>query len=122
MENTEKRLYIVSFGHSDSYEIYGTESAVKERLSAIESELNSYLGGLFPEDTFAYYTTPRVTEVEPGHAARYEGYRKLDEEAVESIKKVLVNEVRNMNDQNELDSDAPFANVNPGAAGLTGII
>ncbi|MDE5552898.1 MAG: hypothetical protein K2I91_06825 [Muribaculaceae bacterium] len=122
MENTEKRLYIVSFGHSDSYEIQDTEAAVKERLSAIEKELNSYLGGLFPEETFAYYTTPRVTEVESAHAAKYKGYPRLDAEAVESIKKVLATEVRNMNDQKELNSDAPFANVNPGAAGLTGII
>ncbi len=91
-------------------------------LDKIEAELTAALTTRFPENTFAYYPTPRITEVDPDHSSEYAGYPTLDEKAVEAIRKVLETEVQNMNDQNQLDSDAPFANVNPAAAGLTGII
>ncbi|MDE5774526.1 MAG: hypothetical protein K2H86_08745 [Muribaculaceae bacterium] len=122
MNNAEKKLYIVSFGHSDSYTLMDTEEGAKATLARVESELNKYLTGLYPENTFAYYTTPRITEVDPAHADRYAGYAPLDESAVARIEKVLSEEVANMNDQAQLDSDAPFSNVNPAAAGLTGLL
>lgn len=127
MENTanttgNKKLYLVSFGHSDTYALSASHEEATVCLDRIEAELNAALKSRFPEDTFAYYTTPRVTEVDADHSSEYAGYPALDEKAVEAIKKVLETEVQNMNDQNQLDSDAPFANVNPAAAGLTGII
>lgn len=122
MDNAEKKLYIVSFGHSDSYTLMDTEEGAKDRLAHVEAELNKYLGSLYPENTFAYYTTPRITEVEPAHADRYSGYAPLDDAAVVRIEKVLSEEVANMDDQAQLDSDAPFSNVNPAAAGLTGLL
>lgn len=116
------KLLIVSFGSSDKYLLSGDADSVSKRLANLESELNADLKAKYPSDTFAYYTTPRVTEVYPENADRFSGYAPLDTAAVTSIKHVLEREVEEMESTRCLNNDAPYANVNPGAAGVGGLL
>lgn len=111
---TTKHLYIVSFGDSDKYRLSYTdadlEGADKDSpLVKLENELNAYLKERFPESTFAYFTTPKVTELDPSHESQYMQYPELDAAAIEAIKKVLVKEVEEMNSARELNDNAPWA-------------
>lgn len=111
-------FYAVSFGDSEKYRVDETpDMSVHRRLEEVEYELRSYLKTLFPEETFAYFVTPKVEEVYESNLSEYGSIKPLDDEAVEAIKKVLANGVRDMNSVNALDSDAPFASINPDALG-----
>ncbi len=114
MEST-RHLYIVSFGDSDKYRFSFTDSDLEGArkdtpLVKLENELNAYLKERFPESTFAYFTTPKVTEIDPSHESQYMQYPELDDKAVEAIKKVLVTEVKEMEAARELNDNAPYAN------------
>lgn len=117
-----EKIYLVSFGHSDKYILRDSESGEKSRLTQIESELNAFLRQQFPDETFAYFTSPRVDEIGEAGAEKYASYPKLDSKAVEAIKKVLVKEVKDMESTEIINSDAPFANVNPAAADIPNIL
>lgn len=117
-----EKIYLVSFGHSDKYILHDTEVGEKSELTRIESELNSYLRQKFPDESFAYFTSPRVDDISAADADEYSGYPKLDANAIEEIKRVLAKEVQNMEDNDSLNSDAPFANVNPAAADIPNIL
>ena len=120
--NTEKenggKIYLVSFGNSDKYLLHDNSAGEKSELARIESELNAFLRKKFPDETFAYFTTPRVTEISPAHASQYSDCALLDTRALESIKKVLAREVEDMEAARRLNDNAPFANVDSSAAGL----
>lgn len=118
----DEKIYLVSFGNSDKYVLRDTEVGERSRLTRIEAELNSYLRNKFPNESFTYYTTPRVEDISAEDASEYSIYRKLDSSAIESIKKVLAKEVENMESNEELNADAPFANVNPAAADIPHIL
>ncbi|MDE5843695.1 MAG: hypothetical protein K2H35_08180 [Muribaculaceae bacterium] len=118
----EEKLYLVSFGNSDQYILRDTNSGEKSSLMRIETELNSFLRNKFPDETFAYFTTPKVEDLGEVAAEQYSSYRKLDAAAIEEIKKVLVREVRDMESNDSLNSDAPYANVNPAAADIPHIL
>ncbi|MBD5371358.1 MAG: hypothetical protein HDR80_09490 [Bacteroides sp.] len=111
------RLYIVRFGNSDQYLLHDISD-----LASVETELNTYLREKFPDETFAYFTTPKVTEISPEHESQFVSYPALDANAVEAIKAVLVKEVEVMEANKEIDSNAPFANVNPAAADISHIL
>lgn len=115
MENN-KHIYIVSFGDSKEYklEYEGAESNAENEASLIKLEnyLNAFLKEKFPNGSFAYYTTPKITEIAPEHMSQFESYPPLDDEAVEEIKKVLVREVKVMNSDKELNSNALWSDVN----------
>ena len=115
----QDKYYLVSFGNSEKYFLHDSCVGKDSKLTRIENELNTYLKHKFPDESFAYFTSPRVDELKEEHAGLYEAnYPKLDRAAIESIKKVLSVEVEDMEANNRLDSDAPFSNVNPGAAGV----
>lgn len=119
----KKKLYIVSFGDSDKYRMLFTEQPSADGLhhsgmtplAEIERKLNDYLTEKFSEGNYAYYTSPRVTEIEWEHRDQYEDYPMLDEEAVKVIEDVLALEVKVMLDNEELNQDAPYSNVSPTA-------
>lgn len=122
-QNALEKIYLVSFGNSDKYVLRDTEAGEKSLLTRIESELNGYLRDEFPNETFAYYTTPRVDEISnEENMERYSSYPKLDAKAVEIIKKVLAREVKDMESNSILNDNAPFANVNPAAADIPNIL
>lgn len=111
----KNRLFIVSFGDSRKYRMEYSDALDPQALvhsapfTEIENELNSYLKSEFPDETFAYYTSPKVTEVDWSHRDQYSDYPLLDAKAIDSIKKLLANEVRDMNANRQLNDNAPFA-------------
>ncbi|MDE6811166.1 MAG: hypothetical protein K2J15_02320 [Muribaculaceae bacterium] len=121
-KSQEEKLYLISFGNSDKYVLRDTESGEKSSMMRIEADLNAFLRSKFPDETFAYYTTPKVEEISEEGSEKYESYRKLDADAIEEIKSVLVKEVENMESNQELNDDAPYANVNPAAADIPHIL
>ena len=79
---TKEKYYIVSFSDSKKYLYEEKENDHLESIQRVEKELNSYLRTLFPDETFAYFTTPRLTEINPEHLARYSGYPRFDEHSI----------------------------------------
>ena len=121
-ENKTEKIYLVSFGNSEKYLLRDNEAGEKSILTRLESELNSYLRSRFPDETFAYYTTPRVDEVPASEIGKYIGYPELDAQAVAGIKEVLAREVEDMQSTSEINDNAPYANVNPAAADIRHIL
>ncbi len=117
-----EKIYLVSFGNSDKYILRDSEVGEKSYLTRIESELNNFLRDKFPNEPFAYFTSPRVDEISSDTAEKYSKYPKLDAKAVDAIKKVLSAEVEDLEANKTLNSDAPFANVNPAAADIPHIL
>lgn len=115
--NRIKHIYIVSFGDSRKYrfvfdDIYENGKHKDTPLVKLENYLNSYLKKEFPGETFAYYTTPKITEVSPEHESQFTSYPPLDEKAVEEIKAELKREIMVMNEARQQSSDAPWNDVN----------
>ena len=111
------KLYIVSFGDSEKYRL-AVKEGDSDPLQGLEKELDSYLRERFPGDSFAYFTSPKVTEVTWEHRDRYENYPELNDKAIENIKAVLVKEVKDRNDMQQLNSDAPYDNTGDGVGTL----
>lgn len=112
------RLYLVSFGDSRQYRFEapaetGDSRNRKSPFLDIEKELNDYLSSIYPGETFAFFTSPKVVELAPEHRAEFEKYPPLDADALKEIEAVLKTEVANRADQQMLDSDAPFNTVAP---------
>ena len=113
---SKNKLYIVSFGDSRKYRLPFVElPSDRTPLANMEKELNEYRKKEFPDDNFAYFTTPKVTEVDWDHRDKYESYPLLDGKAIEEIKKVLSEEVKDMRSTQEMNDDAPFSDVNAAA-------
>lgn len=115
MENN-KHIYIVSFGDSKEYRLeFDNDSpngdSQDSSLVNLENELNAYLKEKFPNETFAYYTTPKVLDVAPEKNAEFESYPLLDNQAVEEIKEVLIREIKVMNSDKELNANAQWSDV-----------
>ncbi len=115
MEN-KKRFYLVSFGNSSVYRIaYNEEDGENHRshepFAKIEKELNDYLKQEFPDKTFTYFTSPKITEISDDEDGKYQGYQELDAKAVEDIKHVLKREIEDMEAVKESNSNAKFSNV-----------
>lgn len=108
-----KKLYLISFGASDVYRLECDASERLKPLLDVEKELNSYLKAQFPNDTFTYFATPKVAEVDIAQAAKYADYHPLDAEAVKEIKEELRTEIENRAANLELDRNAPFNTVGP---------
>lgn len=115
MKDTNKRrIFIVSFGNSRQYKVTFEPRNREEtdrglaQMAHYEKELNDYLAKKFPGDTFAYYTTPRITEVSVDNEAKYEDYPTFDERAVEEVKHLLEREIEVMNDDRMLNSNDPW--------------
>lgn len=114
----KKRLYIVSFGDSDKYRVEFEDIANVDPyhhtnpLAGVEVEITDYLRRLFPGQPMAYYDTPKVTEVEWKDREKYASYPVLDEKAVKKIEAELKIEVENRGDQEMLDRDAPYSDIN----------
>lgn len=115
----DKKIYVVSFSDSRKYIMRDSAEREKSRLEEIENILNEFLGGKFPEETFAYYTTPKVEEINENLAStEFAGYPLLDESAVEEIKKELEQELKDRDADVLLDSNAPYSDVDAEAAGI----
>lgn len=110
MENNRK-FYIVSFSDSKKYKLTVPADGNLSMLSDIESKLNTYLKSLYPDETFAYYTTPRLTEISWEHRNRYASYPELNLDALGAIKAELRREVKIENELHQENCNAPYASV-----------
>lgn len=113
----KKRIYIVNFGDSDRYRVEFDDVANVDPyhhtnpLKNVEAEITEYLGKLFPGEPLAYYETPKIEEVYWEDREKVADIPVLDADAVKKIEAQLKVEVENRNDQNMLDSDAPYSNI-----------
>lgn len=111
--DSKKHLYIVSFGDSRQYRYefvsHPQEDPVKKEdpFCGFEKELNDYLAEKFPGQTFAFFTTPRVTEIDPSHESRFAAYPELNEAAMADIKRVLSEEIVEREALDRIDSNQP---------------
>lgn len=114
---TKKKLYLVMFGDSREYRVEFEDVKNVDPfhhtnpLEGVEKELTDYLRGEFPEESLAYYVTPKVTEIEWDEHDKYADYPVLDDKAVEEIKEVLKRGVEVMEQNKEENSDAPYSNI-----------
>lgn len=121
MEN-KKRLLIVRFGDSKQYRLEFEDNSTHpyvhpNPLAPVEKELNDCLEKEFPGKTFAYYTTPQVTEISWEHRDQYSDYPVLDANAVQEIKNTLRGEIEDMDDVKEINRNAPYDRLNKDALG-----
>lgn len=114
----KKKLYIVSFGDSRKYRMWyevpeGVDSLHKpDPFSAISERLKEKIHAECSEaGNLAYFVAPRATEIEPSHESKYASYPELNDEALAEIEKEVLKEVRERNAVKELNSDAPFSDV-----------
>lgn len=118
----KKRIYLVSFSDSKTYRVEFDDVANVDPyhhtnpLEDVEKNIRDYLDKEFPGEALAYYSTPKITEVDPARKDEYEKYPVLDKVEVEKIKADLKRQVEVRNDDNTLDSDAPYSNI-PGMPG-----
>lgn len=118
MENKE-RLYIISFGDSAKYRMLyaGTKEQLENspKIVGLRDELARFIKDNVTEEGShaCRFATPVIKEVDPSDYARYEDYHDFGRVAVDDIKKVLFTEVKNMLDQKQLDSNAPYGEVAP---------
>ncbi len=112
MEN-KSRLYLVSFGNSRKYKVE-TPDGSYAKINEVRDEIEKFLKEEFPSDGgLKYYREPHVVDVPADEAEKYTDYPELNAEAVAQIKETLCTEVKNMADQEQLDSNAPFNSVPP---------
>lgn len=112
----KKKYYLVSFGNSSVYRLeYNVEDGEHHRshdpFARIEKELNDYLKREFPDKTFTYFTSPKITELSDDKDGKYQEYKELDAKAVEDIKHVLKREIEDMEAVKESNSNAAFSTV-----------
>lgn len=113
----KKRYYLVSFGNSRIYRLeYNVEDGEHHRshepFAKVEKELNDYLKREFPDGTFTYFTSPKVTEItkdEDEH--KYHGYPELDAKALDDLKNLLKREVEDMEAVKKSNSNAAFSTI-----------
>lgn len=119
-ENKNKeRIFIVSFGDSRKYKVVVKGAHRADALAPLvkaEKELNSYLAKEFPAQSFTYYTTPKIQEIDPAHNREYTSYPDFDDKAVAEVKEQLTREVKVMNQNRELNSNDPWGT---GEAGIS---
>lgn len=101
----EKKNYIISFGDSRRYRYDGTP----EELIKIERELDAYLAGRFPGQSFSYIVVPYMRQLREEELDAYATYPPLDGSAIAEIEEVLAREVQVRAEDRALNNNAPFA-------------
>lgn len=109
--DTKKKFYIVSFGDSEKYRLE-TDEIAEKALEPIVEGLKNYMSGKFPGRDFSYYTTPDVKEINRMDKSEYQSYPVLDTVAVAKIRKVIDNGMKDKESLCELNSNAPFDDLN----------
>ncbi len=97
--------YLVSFGESERY-ITGDHKLIELVTDRLRDGMKKEFPALNPDSLLHR----KVVKTE--HADRYEGYDELSIESIPEILQVLVNTQKNKSDQQQLDLNAPFADVN----------
>lgn len=111
----KKNAFIVSFGDSDKFraEFDGTKDQFESspEFVALVGKVAGYVKSHFPGDDYKRYITPQVMEVDADDV-RFAGFPKFDDAVASEIEKTLSVEIENMRSQKELDSNAPYSDIN----------
>ena len=117
--STKNHLYIVSFGDSRKYRYeVATDAAAGSGetplchcnpFEGIETRLREALEKKFPGQPVAYFVSARATEVDCAHSDEYASYPPLDAEAEKEILAVLEKEMKERDDLDRLNRNAPYA-------------
>ncbi|MDE5869974.1 MAG: hypothetical protein K2H18_07055 [Muribaculaceae bacterium] len=99
----DNKTYIVSLGDTRKYRVKGSE------LKKYSEELKKYLSSEFDGEALTYYDTANVEE---GDAAKYP---ELTHVEFEKVKTDLKRQIEVRNTDAEMDSDAPYSDVNKSA-------
>lgn len=102
MEDT--KTYIVSLGDTKKYRVSGAD------LKKYSEELKDYLSSEFAGEAIKYYDTASVSESEDS-----EKYPELTHVEFEKIKTDLKRQIEVRNEDQELNSDAPYSDVDKSA-------
>ena len=100
----DNKTYIVSLGDSQKYRVNGAE------LKKYSEELKEYLSTQFAGEAIKYYDTANVEESDDP-----EKYPELTHVEFEKIKTDLKRQIEVRNEDTELNSDAPYSDVNSSA-------
>lgn len=96
----KRHYYIVCFADSKKYRYEFDAPACDGLLEkphpfeAIEAELKQRLQKIFPGEPVAYYTSAKVTEIEPEHIGRYKDLPVLDSSSIDDVCELLAKEIR----------------------------
>ncbi len=100
----DNKTYIVSLGDSRKYRVKG------EELKKYSEELKTYLSTQFAGEAIKYYDAANVEESDDP-----EKYPELTHVEFEKIKTDLKRQIEVRNEDKEMNSDAPYSDVNPSA-------
>lgn len=107
---SQKPLYIVSFGDSRKF-----RTSSPEKIKHASDTLRNTLTEEFQGVKITRFLIPTIDEVQPLHADQYADLPKLDKEGINEIADTLRKEIENRADQECLDLNAPFNDINPDA-------
>lgn len=99
----DNKNYIVSLGDTRKYRVKGSE------LKEYSEELKKYLSSEFAGEALTYYDTANVEEDDAAH------YPELTHVEFEKVKTDLKRQIEVRNTDSEMDSDAPFSDVDKSA-------
>lgn len=106
-----KKLYLVSFGSSDTFRVYAdSEKEAADNAAAI---VKAYLTKEFPSaGNLKFIEHPDIHAVDESDAAKYASYPELDPENIKALEKHLKNEVEAKEAVSQLNSNAKFSGTN----------
>ena len=113
----KRHYYIVSFADSKKYRYEYDAPACDGLLEkphpfeAFEQKLRESLHKEFPGEPVAYYTSAKVTEIDPSHASRYADLPVLDEKSLKEVRDLIAKQIEVAKAAQQLNSDAPWSNV-----------
>lgn len=106
----DKIFYIVSFGNSRKFRT-GSVDKIKKIADSLRNTLTNEFKGI----KITGFLIPTIDEIAATHKEQYSDLPKLDSEAEEEIINTLREEITNRSDQQQLDLNAPFDEINPDA-------
>lgn len=110
----ETRTYLIQFCDSARYRF--DYPGTKEELLK-SSEIENFVGRLidyvkknFVGDYYKLYVTPGIIEVN-GEESRFNDYAQFSTAVLDEVEQAVKVEIENMRSQKELDSNAPYSDI-----------
>ena len=109
-----KHLYLISFGTGSEYRYYAKSAAPVEIKTA--DDVKAFLKKEFPDAAgMKFIVTPDVKAIPRGDEGKYAAYPELDSVTLKDIEAHLETEHEVKRATKELNSDAPYDDINPDA-------
>lgn len=108
------KTYVLSFGNSRKYRLKATPDGADALFKNLSNKIKSYVELTYPQlPAEKYYSRLEVKMVDPMFVADYEVYSS---DAITEFKKVIDREVADFESLEQIDSNAPWSNVDADAA------